>query len=166
MINYVIGDATEPQGGGPKIIAHICNDIGAWGAGFTGAISRKWLEPERVYRRHHRTSGHFPLGSIQNIRVDLDNDNLEYTVVCNMIAQHGINKEYYGTPFRTVNYGALAKCLNNLAEYQVAYRQSIHMPRIGAGLGGGDWDIIEELIEYLLVQRGINVTVYDLPERN
>ena len=32
-------------------------------------------------------------------------------------------------------------------------------------LGGGDWDVIEELIEYLLVSKGIDVTVYDLPER-
>lgn len=28
MINYVIGDATAPQGEGPKFIVHCCNNIG------------------------------------------------------------------------------------------------------------------------------------------
>jgi hypothetical protein len=28
------GDATSPQAKGPKVIAHVCNDIGAWGKGF------------------------------------------------------------------------------------------------------------------------------------
>lgn len=30
-IRYVMGDATKPSVDGPAIIAHICNDIGAWG---------------------------------------------------------------------------------------------------------------------------------------
>ncbi len=30
-IIYLIGDATTPDTQGPKIISHICNDIGAWG---------------------------------------------------------------------------------------------------------------------------------------
>ena len=33
-IAYVQGDATQPQGTGARIIVHICNDIGGWGAGF------------------------------------------------------------------------------------------------------------------------------------
>ena len=40
-ITYLIGDATEPVGAGRKIIAHICNDRGIWGGGFTGALSKK-----------------------------------------------------------------------------------------------------------------------------
>ena len=38
------------------------------------------------------------------------------------------------------------------------------MPRIGAGLAGGQWDTIEEIINRILVVEGnIDVTVYDLP---
>lgn len=40
-IHYVTGDATEPIGEGEKIIAHICNDQGGWGAGFVLALSKK-----------------------------------------------------------------------------------------------------------------------------
>lgn len=40
-IHYLKGDATNPVGPGPKIIAHICNDIAAWGKGFVLAVSMR-----------------------------------------------------------------------------------------------------------------------------
>ena len=40
---------------------------------------------------------------------------------------------------------------------------SVHMPRIGCGLAGGTWERIEPLIVKVLCERGIPVTVYDLP---
>jgi hypothetical protein len=42
-------------------------------------------------------------------------------------------------------------------------RASVHMPRIGSGQAGGNWDIIEELVDHHLCAQGIRVTVYDLP---
>ncbi len=51
MINYVKGDATSPIGDGVKLIVHVCNDIGAWGAGFVLALSKKWITPEKQYKR-------------------------------------------------------------------------------------------------------------------
>lgn len=30
-LTYVDGDATDPVGDGPRIIAHVCNNIGAGG---------------------------------------------------------------------------------------------------------------------------------------
>ncbi|MFF4223553.1 hypothetical protein ACFYZH_11940 [Streptomyces abikoensis] len=33
-IEYVRGDATCPQGDGPKVICHVVNDAGGWGRGF------------------------------------------------------------------------------------------------------------------------------------
>lgn len=44
-IEYVRGDATTPLGKGPKVIAHVRNDLGGWGKGFVLAISRRWPEP-------------------------------------------------------------------------------------------------------------------------
>lgn len=42
---------------------------------------------------------------------------------------------------------------------------SVHMPRIGCGLGGGNWEFVESLIVEYLCDRGVPVTVYDLPAR-
>ena len=49
-INYLVGDATRPVGEGVKLIIHCCNDIGAWGAGFVVALSKRWEGPEKCYR--------------------------------------------------------------------------------------------------------------------
>ena len=38
---------------------------------------------------------------------------------------------------------------------------SAHMPRIGCGLAGGRWELIEPLIVKTLCQRNVPVTVYD-----
>ena len=35
------------------------------------------------------------------------------------------------------------------------------MPRIGCGLAGGKWSVVEPLIEQQLVAAGVAVTVYD-----
>jgi O-acetyl-ADP-ribose deacetylase (regulator of RNase III) len=38
---------------------------------------------------------------------------------------------------------------------------SVHMPRIGCGLAGGDWSKVEPLITRRLTDKGIAVYVYD-----
>jgi O-acetyl-ADP-ribose deacetylase (regulator of RNase III) len=77
-----------------------------------------------------------------------------------MIGQHGIRPTQDGPPIR---YDALDRCLSALAEEAVKLHAGIHMPRIGAGLAGGSWNRIEPLILKRLTERGIPVTVYDLP---
>ncbi|WP_218024964.1 hypothetical protein, partial [Nocardia pseudovaccinii] len=85
-IRYVAGDATEPQSHGHRIIAHICNDEGRWGRGFVVAVSARWPQPEREYRRwhRHRATSNFGLGAVQLVDVGRD------LHIANMIGQHGI----------------------------------------------------------------------------
>lgn len=80
-IRYVTGDATSPQADGPRIIAHVCNDTGTWGAGFVLAVSARWPEPEQEYRRWAQHGPHFELGRVQMVEVG------DGTRVANMIAQ-------------------------------------------------------------------------------
>lgn len=164
-IHYLVGDATEPAGTGRKVIAHICNDKGGWGKGFVLALSRKWSAPEAHYRslyqefiRGTEYGEGFRLGNIQTLLVDNEDRTI---MVANMIAQHG-----YRSPQRprALDYGALAECFNQLATYARYNNLTVHMPRLGSGEGGGDWSVIEELIEGLLVRKGVEVTVYDLPK--
>ena len=43
---------------------------------------------------------------------------------------------------------------------------SIHMPRIGCGLAGGDWKTIENIIQRTFVDiANVDVYVYDLKEQ-
>jgi O-acetyl-ADP-ribose deacetylase (regulator of RNase III) len=161
MIQYVIGDATDPRGEGTKIIAHICNDVGAWGKGFVLALSRKWPKAERAYRNWASptitlSGAEFKLGSTDIVRVMPD------IYVANMIAQRGIRKKYAGQCL--VDYQALESCLHVVARFiqnSVPEGASIHMPRIGVGLGGGTWSEVVKCIEATL--QDFQVFVYDLP---
>ncbi|GGL01213.1 hypothetical protein Ppa06_63340 [Planomonospora parontospora subsp. parontospora] len=62
-----------------------------------------------------------------------------------------------------IRYDALCKCLTALTENATERRASVHLPRIGAGLAGGSWERIAPLIIQALTDRGVTVTVYDLP---
>ena len=153
-IQILKGDATVPQAKGVKIIAHICNNIGGWGKGFVLAISKRWKEPEKEYRKWHRerAKNDFELGNIQIIQVD------QYTYVANIIGQKGIKTGSNGVPIR---YEAVEKCLKKLALKANELNASVHMPRIGCGLAGGKWEKIEPIIEKTLISSNIPTTIYD-----
>jgi hypothetical protein len=87
-LRYIIGDATSPIGTGNKIIIHSCNDEGKWGRGFVSSISKKWSEPESVFRQSKTQM----LGYIQIIHVNYD------TYVINMISQRGCHPDSDNRP--------------------------------------------------------------------
>ena len=147
MISFVVGDATRPIASpGPRCIAHVCNDVGGWGAGFVLAVSRRWAAPEAVYRAEERR----PLGSVQLVEVEPS------LYVANLIAQNGFPRP--GFPC-ALDYAALGRCLRTLAE-TTGRDWSYHMPRIGCGIAGGTWPQVEDVIRIELGDR--RVTVYDL----
>ncbi len=148
-VKYIQGDATTPQGKGKKIIAHICNDQGGWGAGFVLAISKKWKEPEQDYREWYRGDKDFELGNIHVVQTKQKDIS-----VANMVAQKGFGGV-------AVKYDKLRECLKKLCEIAKKEDASIHMPRIGCGLAGGSWNKVEPIIEEELCNNGVEVTVYD-----
>jgi O-acetyl-ADP-ribose deacetylase (regulator of RNase III) len=154
-IEYLVGDATRPVGSGSKIIAHICNDAGAWGAGFVIAISQRWLEPAAAYKSWHaeRAFNDFNLGAVQLVNVEED------LFIANMIGQNNYGRNLRVPPIR---YEAVDTALETLGDIAIDIEASVHMPRIGCGLAGGQWDIIEPLIVKNLSSREIPVSVYDL----
>ena len=154
-INYVVGDATKPIGDGVKFIVHVCNDIGGWGRGFVMAISKRWAEPERQYRNWHsgKAEQPFALGEVQLVQVESD------IFVANLIGQHDIRSAKGVPPIR---YDAIRRGLASIAAEAKRMGASLHMPRIGCGLAGGNWKEIEKIIREEVVDRGIKVVVYDL----
>jgi hypothetical protein len=50
-----------------------------------------------------------------------------------------------------------------VAKFAKQQGATVHMPRIGAGLAGGDWGKISRIIEDELAGKGVEVTVYTLP---
>ena len=152
QINYIIGDATAPIGDGIKIIAHICNDIGAWGKGFVMAISRKWEKPEKEYRDWYKSKINFKLGKVQFVKVEND------LIIANLIGQRDIRTKNSIPPIR---YEAVEEGLMKIGLKAKEINAKIHMPRIGCGLAGGEWSEIEKIIKKTLIDNKISVTVYD-----
>ena len=160
MIRYATGDATQvPADAPPTIIAHVCNDIGAWGGGFTGGLSRVYPQAERDYRRwhaHNAAQGMSLLGRVQVVKV------APHVTIANMVAQHGLRGRGNPVPLQ---YDHLQDCLKRLATHALSTGAHVQMPRIGAGLARGHWPTIESHITEHLVNRGVPVTVLDLPQQ-
>lgn len=156
-IHYLIGDATRPEAEGPKIIAHVCNDVGGWGRGFVMALSRRWPEAEKAYRAWHSSESHgqpFALGEVQFVAVS------NGTWVANMIGQHDTRPKN-GVP--PVRYEAIRAALSKVAAFAASKEASVHMPRIGCGLAGGDWSQVAAIINDELLAKGVVTYIYDLP---
>jgi O-acetyl-ADP-ribose deacetylase (regulator of RNase III) len=152
-IKYLKGDATSPQAKGPKIICHVCNDRGRWGKGFVVALSARWPSPEQAYREWFRSGDGFGLGAVQVVQVGPN------TWVANMVGQHGMRGGSRTPPIR---YGAIEQALAKVADKAKELGASVDMPRIGCGLAGGKWDLVEPLIVKRMCEAGVPVTVYDL----
>lgn len=157
-IIYVRGDALTPRGSRHKIIAHIVNDQSpTWGGkSFAASLRRQWQHvQDDFYEWALSRRSEFSLGAVRQCLVDAS------TTVVSMVAQRG----YGPSPTPRIRYSALESCLNQLAEIASGLGATVHMPRIGAGNAGGAWPIIEELIIDNLLDKGIMVTVYSLPDR-
>ncbi len=158
QIAEVIGDVLKPQGKGQRIIAHVIPDqVVAWGgAGVASSIRRAYPDVWRQFQTE--TAGQrraLQLGRIFSAHID------NQTAVVHMVAQHGIGN----TPMQRLRYAALADCLLKVRDLAKNSGASVHMPRVGTGHGGANWDIVKELIQEVLVDQGVATTVYTLPPR-
>ena len=159
-LRYLEADATLPQGPGPKLLVHVCNDIGAWGRGFVLGLSQRHTEPERRYKAWVAGQEDLPfeLGQVQFVTVTPD------LMVANLIGQHDIARKGQAQDRPPVRYEAIREGLGRVKTEAQRQGASIHMPRIGAGLAGGNWQVIEQIVDEELVAHGLSVTVYDFPQ--
>lgn len=156
QICYLRGDATRPidDGTAERFIVHVCNDVGAWGAGFTRSLNQLSPRPQASYRDAIKQTKPRSLGAMSLCKVT------PTLFVANMIAQRGLPT---GAKRVVIDYEALEKCLAAVAKIAADWGASTHMPRIGCGIAGGDWRTVEAIIERTLCASGVPVYVYDLP---
>jgi hypothetical protein len=167
-LTYVVGDASkpvQPEATGPILIPHVCNDVQAWGAGFTRALENRFPGVGALFCEKPRK-----LGDLHVLEVG-DNPKFKGDTVflVNMVAQHSLVSVQNPHP---LDYQALAECMKKvsavatgLAGEPGVFPPTIHCPRFGSGLAGGDWNKIEAAILGIWVKAGIDVYVYDLPPR-
>ncbi len=148
MITYKIGDLLDAN---EIVIAHGVNSAGKFGAGVAKAIANRFPEAKKAYLEKHYGEG-WKLADIQVIRIN------GFRYICNICTQ-----EWYGYYGCYVNYEAVDLGFDRLfAGMRTMNLRSIAIPRIGAGLGGGDWTMIEGIIQRRSDEYGIDVWVYYL----
>lgn len=168
MIVYTEGDVTSPIGDGQKLIPHIVNDIGAWGSGVVVAISRRWSAPETAYRRWYKNKinmdgiKEFKLGNVDFVQAS------EEITIANMIGQRGIGPKSLNIDGHTVveqpiRYDALRSCMIQVRRFIADRPISIHAPKFGTLRAGGDWSVIEQMINEEWSR--LNVTIYEYVEK-
>ena len=150
-ITHKKGNAVDALiNGEVDVLLHCCNARGVMGAGIALEIKNRIPDAYEVYKHNHE------LGSI-TIGEYLRNDN-RCGYVVNMVAQAG-----YGiTNVRYVDYGMLAKCLNQVEVFSCCTNNKIGIPyKLASDRAGGDWQIVLELVEGILGDK-FDITVYEL----
>jgi hypothetical protein len=155
-LTFVRGNALEPRGADPRFLLHVVNDkTPNWGGGgFAQSIKARWPRAQTEFRRWATESRSLSLGNVHVVAVD------EGLTVASLVAQKGYGPSV--TP--RVRYAALRQALETVAALAKKTGASLHMPRLGAGQGGGSWVIIEDLIQSVCLAFGLTATIYDLPD--
>jgi len=156
QITYVTGDlfnyAKLHNNPKPELIylCHIVNNLGVFGSGFVIPLGKMYPEAKQRYLDSYND---YSLGNCQYVKT-------QGIYVVNMFAQDGISNYAKNKNVKPFQYGYFAECLLDLRD-TILPKDEVIMPLVGAGLGGGNWDIIEEIIENILGKS--NVTIFQLP---
>lgn len=132
-IQYKIGNLLHAN---EQYIAHGVNSIGIAGAGVAKGIKEYY--PDAYIQYKELCGSKAPtdlLGTVQFIKTS-------DKIIINCFTQLGVGG------IQPVSYEALTLCVKAINdEATVRNFNTVAFPLIGAGLGGGDWKLIEKLIE-------------------
>jgi O-acetyl-ADP-ribose deacetylase (regulator of RNase III) len=137
MIKTIKGNVLDIERG---IIVHGCNSHGVMGAGIALQIKERFPEAFHAYQKSN-----LKLGYISVVEVAKDK------MIVNAITQKstGIGKQ--------VSYDAIEDCfirirelMNNHELFGLSLGLPLCFPMLGAGLGGGNWNIIEKIIDEII----------------
>lgn len=130
-----------------RVLLHICNTQGVMGSGIALEIKNRIPSAYAAYKDCESVVGLY-LGGISCSGK-----------VANLHAQRN-----YGRGTRHLNYGALVSCFRSFIErYDYHYGEEVVIPHLmGCDRAGGDWEIVMELIEFILCD--FNVTICAIGE--
>lgn len=154
MITYKKGDLFADK---HPAIAHGVNCQGVMGSGVAKEIKQRFPWAYDDYCQFCKSNSPKELLGLsrKSTAIELGYD----TIIYHCFTQLTYGKEQFK---RYVSYDAIDKSMYSL-RYRLILQKTIPyvaMPKIGAGLGGGDWNIIESIINTNLAD--VDVVVYEL----
>ena len=129
------GDILSQTGG---VIVQQVNAQGVMGSGIAFAVKNRYPDAFTDYKKLCvMSTGATAVGKT----VFTPHDSGPTIANCITQLQFGREGKKY------VSYKAIQECFETVAEYASRKAEHVHYPLIGAGLGGGDWAIISEIID-------------------
>lgn len=148
MIKYFQGDLFDTK---LDIICHGVNCQGVFGSGVARLMALVYPKAKWYYFDKHNEDG-WKLGDVQFV---LQRDG-------KYIANCATQDKYLPRNKCHADYEAIRKCLSIVKDFAKAKGLSIAMPKIGAGLAGGDWDTIEGVLNEVFCDYDVTIYYLDL----
>lgn len=151
------------------VIAHGCNCLSTMGAGIAPQMAkafgcdRFFMETwgpniEKLGCIDFET---FVLGekTIWSLSEYKNNRNEPELTVVNAYTQYSYGRNHLDGVSKPIDYEALTLCMRKI---NVVFKgKHIGLPKIGAGLAGGDWERIKQIIQTELVDCDVTVVIYE-----
>lgn len=135
------------------VIAHGCNCFCRMQRGLAPQMNKFFYcnEPEIYPLEHRKYEGDInKLGQIEYTKIG--NTNSPYVV--NAYTQY-----HWDSQGKPLDYDALCLCLKKINH--IFKGKLIGLPKIGAGLAGGDWDRIKQCIKHWMKDVDVTVVIYE-----
>lgn len=147
--------------GATVIVPHCCNNNDVFSGLFAKKIVSEYPIVEGNFHMYSQVSA---LGKTQFVPVDTNKEYGHRIFFANMICQ---DRTGPAKKKRSLNYAALCFCMSSvkyhfkelmMSDNEVS-KVEIHAPKFGVGSAGGDWRIIQQLIEDSW--KGIDTFIYN-----
>ena len=149
MIEYINGDILAS---GEAIVVHGCNCFQNMNAGIALQVReqcpRAWTADQNTIWGDKSKLGTYSVGGFERNGMLVINAYTQYK---------------YGRDMVYVDYDALRRVMALICEHWPDHRV-ISMPKIGAGLGGGNWMIIRDILQAVSNKYNTRFHVYLLDE--
>jgi O-acetyl-ADP-ribose deacetylase (regulator of RNase III) len=151
------------------VIAHGCNCHSIMGAGLAPQMAKMFgcdqfemeLWGSTIEKLGNIDWQTFVLGEhiAWNLNDLKNNRNEPELIVVNAYTQYNYGKNHKDGSIRPADYEAITLCMRKMNS--VFKGKRIGLPQIGAGLAGGDWEVIKNIIQTELADCNVTIVNYD-----
>lgn len=130
------------------VMIHGCNCQGVMGSGVALAVREKYPFVYEDYVEFCEPFSDNTKDLLGMLQITIVKEG-SYMIV------NAFTQDLFGSGTRQVNYEAIYRCFertNNLLT-TLGDLRTLYFPKIGAGLGGGNWEIIKTIIEQTVDQK-------------
>lgn len=153
MLKYIKGDLIElAKQGKFDVIAHGCNCFCLMGNGIAKQIKQNFPNAYKIDLNTVK-GDNLKLG-----RIDYTYDYDSRTWIVNAYTQYNIANKNNRV---AVDYDAVRSCMKEIKKEFEGENRKFGFPMIGAGLAGGDWKIIEKIINEELYDEDVTIVRYN-----